>query len=267
MFRFAGPLGLYKGFGAQVARIGPHTLISFIAFEQVLPPRRDLLQRLLPPRPPLPPALPPANGAHSFPASSVALAEFLQYNLLGQQCLFSAAAAAAATGIGVLRMQKWSMFAIHFQFQSQFQKCGMFSREKRICDWRAQEREHIHGDHGKLTQIQRVIRDLYTRSRLVFANAGHLERSNLHIAHEQRVRPRAQASLQQLTCLSPRHTRAAFASRGPPRTALCSQRRYPARSPCPRGQTIVANAAFTLRTKCPSTLLRHRLQSSFSRGR
>ena len=31
----AGPLGLYKGFAAQVARIGPHTLISFIAFEQV----------------------------------------------------------------------------------------------------------------------------------------------------------------------------------------------------------------------------------------
>jgi hypothetical protein len=35
IFLVAGLLGLYKGFGAQVARIGPHTLISFIAFEQV----------------------------------------------------------------------------------------------------------------------------------------------------------------------------------------------------------------------------------------
>jgi hypothetical protein len=43
----AGPLGLYKGFAAQVARIGPHTLISFIAFEQV----RARLS-LLPPCPP-----------------------------------------------------------------------------------------------------------------------------------------------------------------------------------------------------------------------
>ena len=63
---YSGPLGLYKGFGAQVARIGPHTLISFIAFEQVQILGSAVLH---------------LTSAHSFLQSCGASVEYLQYEV------------------------------------------------------------------------------------------------------------------------------------------------------------------------------------------